>query len=301
MSHDHGQQTGNRTRLIIAICIALGVLAVEVLGAAISGSLALLADAGHVLSDLIGLVVALGATIVAARPATDRQTFGFRRAEVFGALINGVILVVVAVTVAIGGVSRLVGGEPEVHGVPMLIVAAIGLIGNVIAFVILRQGAGNSINMRGAYLEVLGDMLGSIAVIVASVIILATGFLQADAIASLLIAVMIVPRAFSLLRDVVRVLSESAPADTDVAQIRKHILETDGVTAVHDVHVWAITSGAPVFTAHVVVEPRVLASGGSGELLDRLSACLADHFDVEHSTFQLEPGEHADHEETQHP
>ncbi|MGN6426424.1 MAG: cation diffusion facilitator family transporter [Leifsonia sp.] len=299
MSHNHGH-AANRNRLLIAIGIVAAVLVVEVVGALLSGSLSLLADAGHMLSDLTGLIVALMATIVAARPATDRQTFGFRRAEVFGALINGLILVAVAVSVTIGAIGRLVNGEAEVQSTPMLVVAAIGLVANVGALLLLRPAAGHSINMRGAYLEVLGDLIGSVTVIVAAVVIMLTGFVQADAIASLLIAVFIVPRAFLLLRDVVRVLSEAAPADTDVAEIRDHILGTAGVVAVHDVHVWAITSGAPVFTAHVVVEPAVFRSGGTGRLLDELSGCLSKHFDVEHSTFQLEPAEHAAHEDEFH-
>jgi cobalt-zinc-cadmium efflux system protein len=165
---------------------------------------------------------------------------------------------------------------------------------------VLRGGAKDSINMRGAYLEVLGDLFGSIAAIVASVIILTTGFARADAIASLVIAALIVPRAIGLLRDVFHVLSESTPRGTDVEQIRRHIVETDGVVDVHDVHVWQITSGAPVFSAHVVVDAQLFASGGTGALLDRLSGCLAEHFDVEHSTFQLEPSEHAAHEEQFH-
>ncbi|MFP3464894.1 cation diffusion facilitator family transporter [Leifsonia sp. SIMBA_070] len=299
MSHDHAHTT-NRNRLLIAIGIVAAVLVVEVVGAFVSGSLSLLADAGHMLSDLAGLIIALVATIVAARPATDRQTFGYRRAEVFGALINGLILVVVAVTVTIGAIGRLVGGESDVHSLPMLIVAVIGLVANLGALLLLRPAAGRSINMRGAYLEVLGDLVGSATVIVAAVVILTTGFMPADAIASLLIAVLIVPRAVSLLRDVVRVLSEAAPADTDVAEIRDHILGTKGVVAVHDVHVWAITSGAPVFTAHVVCEPAVFRSGRTGALLDELSGCLSSHFDVEHSTFQLEPAEHAAHEDEFH-
>ncbi len=299
MSHDHGH-SANRNRLLIAIGIVAAVLVVEAVGAWLSGSLSLLADAGHMLSDLTGLVVALMATIVAARPATDRQTFGYRRAEVFGALINGLILVVVAVTVTIGAVGRLVSGEADVQSGTMLIVAAIGLVANFGALLLLRPAAGHSINMRGAYLEVFGDLIGSVTVIVAALVIMLTGFQPADAIASLLIAALIVPRAVLLLRDVVRVLSEAAPADTDVAEIRDHMLGTAGVVAVHDVHVWAITSGAPVFTAHVVVEPGVFRSGGAGRLLDELSGCLSAHFDVEHSTFQLEPAEHAAHEDEFH-
>ncbi len=270
------------------------VLVAEVIGAWITGSLALLADAGHMFSDLAGLIIALTATVVAARPATDRQTFGYQRAEVFGAMLNGLILLVVAGFVVVGAVNRLVQGDPpEVLAMPMLVVAVIGLLANVVGILLLRPAAAGSINMRGAYLEVLGDALGSVAVIVAAVLILTTGFAQADSIASLVIAAMIVPRAIGLLRDVVRVFSESTPADTDVQEIRQHLQDTPGVVAVHDVHVWAITSGSHVFSAHVVVEPELLASGRAGELLSELSECLSHHFDVEHSTFQLEPADHA--------
>lgn len=284
---------------MVVIAIVLGVFVLEIIGALLSGSLALLADAGHLVSDLVGLIVALVAATVAARPATDRQTFGFRRFEVFGALVNSLILIGVAVSVAIGAAFRL-GAHPDVQGGWMLVVAVIGLAGNVAGLLVLRGGAQASINMRGAYLEVLGDALGSLATIAAAVVILATGLGWADAIASLVIAALIVPRALSLLREVVRVLSESAPASTDVAEIRKHILGTDGVVAVHDVHVWAITSGAPVFSAHVVVSPDIFARGQAGALLDQLGGCLSEHFDVAHSTFQLEPAEHAEHEGDTH-
>ncbi|MGN6198334.1 cation diffusion facilitator family transporter [Humibacter sp.] len=297
--HDHGAHASSRRRLVVVIAIVLGVFVLEIVGALLSGSLALLADAGHLVSDLVGLIVALVAATVAARPATDRQTFGFQRVEVFGALVNSLILIGVAVSVAIGAAFRL-GGHPEVQGGWMLVVAVIGLAGNVAGLLVLRGGAKASINMRGAYLEVLGDTLGSLATIAAAVVILTTGIGWADAIASLVIAVLIVPRALSLLREVVRVLSESAPVSTDVAEIRKHILGTEGVVAVHDVHVWAITSGAPVFSAHVVVSPTVFAHGRAGALLDELGGCLSEHFDVAHSTFQLEPAEHAEHEGDTH-
>ncbi|GAA4371113.1 cation diffusion facilitator family transporter [Agromyces bauzanensis] len=306
-SHDHGHAHGaaaNRTRLVVAIAIIAAFLVVQVVGGLLSGSLALLADAGHMASDLIGLVVALIAAMVAARPATDRQTYGYRRAEVLGALVNGVVLVVVAGSVAISAIDRLVtGGEGEAHevqGGPMLVVAVLGLAANVAAMLVLRGGAAESINMRGAYLEVLGDLIGSVLVIVAGGVILVTGFDAADPIASLLIAALIVPRALALLREVVRVLFESAPPDTDVAEIRDHLLGTPGVVAVHDVHVWQITSGSPVFSAHVEVEPEVFASGRAGELLDELGGCLSDHFDVAHSTFQLEPAGRAGHELPHH-
>ena len=302
-AHDHAREAaGNRTRLGIAIAIVASVLVVEVVGAWLSGSLALLADAGHMLSDLIGLVIALIAAFVAARPATDRQTYGYQRVEVFAALINGVILLVVAASVTVEAIGRLTAAEPaEVQSGPMLVVAVIGLVANLVALLVLRGGSRESMNLRGARLEVFGDLLGSIAVILAALVLIATGFEQADAIASLVIAAMIVPRALLLLRDVMRVLSESAPADTDVAEIREHILATSGVVAVHDVHVWAITSGSHVFSAHVEVEPEVFESGRTGELLDELGGCLDAHFDVEHSTFQLEPSGRGEHEHAHHP
>lgn len=301
MAHDHDHGASTRTRLAIAFGIIATVLVVEVVGALLSGSLALLADAGHMSSDAIGLLVALIASVWATRPATDRHTFGFRRVEVLGALVNGVLLTVVAVVVAIEGVRRLI--EPAEHpplAVPMLVVAAVGLLANVAAYLVLRGGDRRSLNLRGATLEVLGDLFGSIAALVAGVVLLFTGFAAADAIASLVIAALIVPRAALLLRDVMRVLTESAPRETDVALIRDHLLETPGVVAVHDVHVWAITTGAPVFTAHVECDAGVFARGETGAMLERLGACLHGHFDVEHSTFQLEPAGHAEREEPAH-
>lgn len=301
MANDHANATVNRTRLAVAFAIVATVLVVEAVGAWLAGSLALLADAGHMASDVIGLAIALVASVVAARPATDRHTFGFRRVEVLGALANGVLLTVVAVLVSVEAVRRLVEpGDTHPAGLPMLVIAAVGLLANVAAFLVLRGGDRTALGMRGALLEVVGDLLGSIAAMLAAVVLLVTGFVAADAIASLVIAALIVPRAFLLMRDVVRVLTESAPRETDVAAIREHLLETSGVVAVHDVHVWTITSGDPVFTAHVECEPEVFAGGGAGAMLERLGDCLRGHFDVEHSTFQLEPAGHADGEDPAH-
>ncbi|WP_374946317.1 cation diffusion facilitator family transporter [Agreia sp.] len=301
-SHDHASATTNRTRLGWAIAIVATVLLVEVVGAVATRSLALFADAGHMASDLIGLVVALVATVIAARPATERHSFGFQRAEVFAALFNGLLLIGVAVFVAVEAIPRLVTPHDfEISPVPLLVVAVIGLVANFGALMLLRGGASTSLNMRGAYLEVFGDLVGSVTVIVASIVILTTGFAPADAIASLVIAAMIIPRAVALLRDVIRVLLQQTPVETDVAQIRSHILAKDGVVDVHDVHVWAVTTGKNVFSAHVVVNQSVFERGESGRLLDQLSSCLSAHFDVEHSTFQLEPAEHAEHEEHLHP
>lgn len=300
-THDHGAGLTNRRRLLVAIGIVASVLVLEVFGAWISGSLALLADAGHMLSDLTGLVVALVATILAARPATDRATYGHRRTEVFAAFINGSILVAVVVFVTVEAISRLTApSDQSVAGTPMLVIAAIGAAANFAALLVLRGGAASSINMRGAYLEVLGDLIGSVVVIVAAIVLLTTGFSAADGLASLVIAALILPRAVLLLREVANVLGEATPRGTDVALIRNHVLGTTGVVGVHDVHVWAITPGVNVFSAHVVVATPVFTRGGTGALLDELESCLAEHFDVEHSTFQLEPAEHAAHEEHPH-
>ncbi len=270
-------------------------MVVQVVGAILTGSLALLADAAHMFTDASALVIALIAAAVAARPADDRRTFGYQRAEVFGALINAVILILLAGWVGVEAVGRLLNpSDVEVAGPLMLAVAVIGLLANGVSMWLLSRAQRTSINVRGAYLEVMGDLIGSAAVIVAAIVIVATGWMPADAIASMFIAVMIIPRAISLLREVFSVLSESAPKGTAVSDIRQHLLDYEGVTGVHDVHVWQLTRGAPVFSAHVIVDPAYLADGRSAILLSDLQSCLAEHFDVEHSTFQIEPAEQSD-------
>ncbi|MFT3799479.1 cation diffusion facilitator family transporter [Microbacterium sp.] len=299
--HDHAPAGGirdasNRRLLAISLCLTATVMVVQIVGAALSGSLALLADAAHMFADASALVIALIAATVAARPADDRNTYGYQRAEVFGALINAVILLALSVWIVVEAVQRLL--QPagvEVAGTLMLVVAAVGLLANGIAMYLLSAAQKRSINVRGAYLEVLGDFIGSAVVIVAALVIQATGWMPADPLASLVIAAMIVPRAIGLLREVFSVLGERAPRGTEVGAIRDHIRREAGVVEVHDVHVWQLTRGAPVFTAHVVVEADVLA-GGSVALLRRLQRCLSEHFDVEHSTFQFEPAGHRDHD-----
>jgi cobalt-zinc-cadmium efflux system protein len=299
--HDHAPSgirgAGNRRLLAISLAITATVMVVQIVGAALSGSLALFADAAHMFTDAAALVIALVASTVATRPANDRRTFGYQRAEVFGALVNGIILIVLSAWVAYEGISRLLHpGETEIAGGLMLIVAIVGLVANAIAMWLLSSAQRRSINVRGADLEVLGDMIGSAAVIVAAIVVVTTGWNQADAIASLFIAAMIIPRAIGLLREVVSVLAESAPQGTHVQEIRDHILSTPGVVDVHDVHVWQLTRGAPVFTAHVVVDDRVLQDGEAPSILSQLQTCLSQHFDVEHSTFQLEPSGHVEHD-----
>ncbi|TNU73172.1 cation transporter [Miniimonas arenae] len=299
MGHDHG--TGaplrgtagarHRRRLVAALTITVSVMLIELVAAFVSGSLALLADAGHMLSDSAGLTIALVATWLAQRPATPRWTFGWQRAEILAALVNGVILTVVGITVLVEGVRRLAAPE-AVEAPVMLAVGILGLVANLVALRLLAGGREESLNVRGAYLEVLGDLFGSAAVIVASVLVLTTGWERADAVASLAIGVLIVPRALSLLRDVARVLLEGAPDQVSVADVREHLLGVPGVVAVHDLHAWTITSGVPVLSAHVVVADEVATASGYCTVLDALQECLHGHFDVEHSTLQIEPASH---------
>lgn len=301
MGHDHAHGTGvqHRGRLALVLGLSLTVLFVEAVVAAITGSLALLADAGHMLGDSFGLFMALAAIAVAQRGGGlgSRRSFGYQRTEILAAGLNGLILLGLSCWIAYSAIRRF-GDSPELDGGLILAAGAVGLVVNVIGMLLLRDGAHESLNVRGAYLEVVGDALGSVAVLIASTVILLTEWYAADAIASLVIAAMILPRAVSLLRDVVEVLLESTPGHVDLADLRAHIVATEGVKDVHDLHVWTITSGMPVMSAHVVVEDSVADMESAHAVLDRLRGCLAEHFDVEHSTFQIEPTGH--HESEQH-
>ncbi|WP_026551842.1 cation diffusion facilitator family transporter [Arthrobacter sp. H20] len=303
-AHNHGLPQGtatgrHRRKLITVVCITLAGVFIQVVGAVWSGSLALLADAGHMLSDAAGVSIALLASWIATRPATRRSTYGYQRAEVLAALANAIILVVIAVVILVEALRRF-SATPDIRTDVMIITAVVGAAANLTCLLILRKGQAESLNLRGAYLEVLGDLLGSVAVIVAAVVIATTGYRQADALASIAIALMILPRAWSLLRDVINVLLESAPKGVDAEMIRDHIIGVRGVVGVHDIHAWTITSGVPVFSAHVVVDGGTLNAEGVDQVLDRLNHCLRNHFDTQHCTFQIEPVEHATHESRQH-
>ena len=298
--HSHGTATGaHRSRLLTALLITLTVMGAEVIGGLISGSLALLADAAHMLTDAAGVGLALLAAWFASRPATPERTFGYQRSEVLAAVVNALLLFGVAGFVLVEAVRRFTS-PPEVATGLMLGVAVVGLVANTISLLVLRGGQQESLNVRGAYLEVLGDLLGSPAVIVAAIGIALTGYTQADPIASALIGLMILPRTWGLLREAVDVLLEATPRGVDLTQVRQHLLDTPGVIDVHDLHAWTITSGLPVLSVHVVVAQDVLADGGGGRVLDSLGVCLAGHFDVEHCTFQLEEPTHQGHEHAHH-
>ena len=300
-SHDHGLDghatSGgkHRKKLVLVLSITATIFLVQVVGAIISGSLALLADAGHMLTDATGVLIALIATFIAALPATSKRTFGLMRVEVLAAMINGIILSVICVVIVITAIQRI-GTEVEIETGPMLVAAIIGAVANLVSLLILQSGQKESINVRGAYLEVLGDLLGSVAVIIAGFIILFTGWNWVDQVAAFAIAALIAPRAFSLLRDVVRILLEGTPKDVDLEQTREHMLSVPGVERVHDLHAWTITSGVNAMSAHVVIAEDTLDWDRYDQILDELHACLGEHFDTDHCTIQLEPAQHSTHE-----
>jgi cobalt-zinc-cadmium efflux system protein len=299
-SHSHaGGPDLHRGRLTAVLAITSGVLIIEVAGAVISGSLALLADAAHMLTDVAGLSLALVAAVLAGRPATDHRTWGYRRAEVLAAAAQAAVLLAVGVFVLVEAVQRLI--EPgEVASGAMVVFGLIGLAGNAVSIALLLRARGENLNTRAAYLEVVNDALGSVAVLLAAGAIWLTGWTRADAIASLLIGALILPRTWRLLRETVDVLLESTPKDVDLSEVRAHLLAVPHVQSVHDLHASTVASGLPVLTAHVVVDDDCFYDGHLAGMLDDLQGCLAGHFDVEHSTFQFERAAHADHEHETH-
>ncbi|MET9554611.1 cation diffusion facilitator family transporter [Streptomyces sp. NPDC006645] len=304
--HDHGHTHGGapppgtataayKGRLRIALGITLSVMVMEIIGGIASDSLALIADAAHMATDAVGLALALLAVHFANRPSTGNRTFGLARAEILAALANCLLLLGVGGFLLFEAVERFIT-PADTKGGLAIIFAAVGMVANLISLSLLMRGQKESLNVRGAYLEVLADTLGSVAVLISATVILTTGWQAADPIASLVIGLMIVPRTVKLLRETLNVLLEAAPKGVDMAEVRAHIVALPGVEDVHDLHAWTITSGMPVLSAHVVVSQSVLDSVGHEKMLHDLQGCLGDHFDVEHCTFQLEPMGHAEHE-----
>jgi cobalt-zinc-cadmium efflux system protein len=299
--HSHGgaELADHRGKLAAVLGLTVTVLVVEVVGAAISGSLALLADAGHMLTDVAGLSLGFVAAVLARRPATDARTWGYRRAEVLGAAAQAAVLLAVGVFVLVEAVHRLVD-PPEVTAGVMLVFGLVGLVANVIGIAILASGRGANLNMRAAFLEVLNDTLGSVAVLVAAAVIALTGWLRADAVASLVIGVLIIPRTLKLLRETVDVLLESTPKGLDLTEVRDRILSLPHVRDVHDLHASQVATGLPVLTAHVVVDDSCFHDGHLGPMLDELQHRIDRDFDIEHSTIQFEAAGHAEHEHPTH-
>jgi cobalt-zinc-cadmium efflux system protein len=301
-AHDHAvTHAVNRRRLTTAFAVTVTILVAEVVGAWWTGSLALLVDAGHMLVDAGGLGMALVAANLAARPATAERTWGYRRAEVLAAAAQALVLFAVGVYALIEGIRRL-SAPPDVPAGGLLVFGVVGLIGNIVAIVVLAGGRTDNLNMRAAFLEVLNDALGSVAVIVSAVVIATTSFESADAIAAMFISLLILPRTVVLLRESADVLLESTPRGLDLQAVRDHILELEHVVDVHDLHASQIATGLPVLSAHVVLEDSCFHDGHAPRVLDQLQACVAEHFPVSvaHSTFQLEPAGHVNHEPHHH-
>jgi cobalt-zinc-cadmium efflux system protein len=298
--HSHGVSAdADRRYLWTALVLLAGFMVIEVVVALLTGSVALLADAGHMLTDVGALAGSLWALSLARRPATGQWTFGLKRAEILSAAINGITLLVVGAVVAVESVDRLLH-PPPVQGAALLVVAIIGALVNLAATWILARANRSSLNVEGAFQHLLTDLYAFIGTAIAGVVILTTGFLRADAIASLLVVLLMIRAAWGLLRESGRVLLEAAPRGMSLEQVRDHLLAVPEVIAVHDLHVWTVTSDLPALSAHVVVSDRCFSAALTPVLLDHLQSCLAGHFDVEHSTFQLEPQTHQQHEAGAH-
>ncbi|MGB3673907.1 MAG: cation diffusion facilitator family transporter [Candidatus Nanopelagicales bacterium] len=300
-SHSHasaGMQ--NRKRLLITLCLGLSVLVVQAIGAVASGSLALLADTVHVFADVFGVFLALVAITLAARPTKQRRTFGLYRLEILATVANGLLLLGLSVFILVEAYERWFDPKP-IDAPVMLLAAVFGLVANCIGVWLLRRGAKDSLAVRGAYLEVMSDALGSVGVIAAAIVLMTTGWEQVDSLVSLAIALFIIPRTLLLLRDAFSILMESAPTGVDLDEIRAHMAKVPGVVAIHDLHVWTITSGMPSLSAHVTVEPNPFVDGSGERVLDELKDCLHDCFEIGHTTFQLESVEHSAQEDVQHP
>jgi cobalt-zinc-cadmium efflux system protein len=285
----------------VAFGITATILVAEVIGAIVTGSLALLIDAAHMLVDAGGLLLALVAATLVARPTTARRTWGFARAEVLAATVQAAILLAVGIFVFVEGIQRLIN-PPEIASGQLVVFGIIGLAGNVASIIVLVSGRNSSFNLRAAFLEVVNDALGSVAVIVAAIIIATTGWTRADAVVAMLIGVLILPRTFKLLRETLDVLLESTPKGLDLDSVRSHILDLPHVQAVHDLHATQISTGLPVLTAHVIVDDECFFDGHAPAMVDDLQKCVAEHFavSIEHSTFQLERAAHGEHEHQPH-
>jgi cobalt-zinc-cadmium efflux system protein len=298
--HDHGPHIGSDSRFLwLALSLIAVFMVFEVVVALASGSLALLADAGHMLTDVGAIGASIWAIRLARQPARGSWTYGFKRSEILSAAVNGVTLLVVSALVAYEAIRRLID-PPKVTGAALLVVAGVGIVINVAASLLLARADRSKLNIEGAYQHILTDAFAFIATLIAGVVIIATGFRRADSIASLCVVLLMVRAAVGLLKRSGRILLEAAPDGVNLDDVRAHILGAEHVRGVHDLHAWVVTSDLPALSAHVVVDDSCFNDGHAPRILDHLQSCLAGHFDVEHSTFQLESSAHADHEAGAH-
>ena len=281
----------NKRQLTIALVLTAGYLAVEVVGGLVTGSLALLADAAHMLTDVGGLALALFAIRFAERPATPERTYGFYRAEILAAVANAVVLILISLYILYEAYERF-RDPPAVESLGMLGVASVGLVVNVIGILLLRRGSTESLNLKGAYFEVVSDLASSLGVIAAGLIIWGTGWYYADPLFSAAIGLFILPRTWSLLREAVGILLEGTPSDVNLASLREAISNAAGVAGVHDLHVWSLTSGLNAMSAHVV-----RSSGAShDDVLRTVQALVTSDFSISHTTIQVEAAGHRERE-----
>jgi cobalt-zinc-cadmium efflux system protein len=298
--HSHAVSADADVRyLFVALGLIAGFMVAEVAAAFLSGSLALLADAGHMLTDVAGLGAAIWAARLATRPATGAWTFGLQRAEILSAAVNGVSLLVIGAVIAVEAIRRLFA-PPDVAGGVVLVVAVIGALVNLAATWVLAKANRSSLNVRGAFAHILTDLYAFIGTAAAGLIILLTGWERADSVASMAVALLMFHASWGLLRDAGRILLEGTPEDVSLDQVRAHLTEVGHVLDVHDLHAWTVTSGLPVLSAHVVLEDSCFNDGHAPQVLDTLQQCLGGHFDLEHSTFQLETASHLAHEQRPH-
>ena len=293
MGHGHVQSASSRNKRSLAVVFGLTsfYLIVEVVGGLWTGSLALLADAGHMLTDVAGVGLALLAIRFAEKPASPERTYGYYRVEILAALTNAVVLILISLYILYEAYQRF-KNPPEVESAAMLGVACVGLIINIIGMYILRAGSKESLNIKGAYFEVLSDMLTSIGVIAAGVIMLTTGWYYADPIISAGIGLFILPRTWALLKDAVGVLIEGTPADVNIAALRESLSQIEGVAGVHDLHVWSLTSGVNAMSVHAVLAEE----SEHEEVLARVHERCTKNFKISHVTVQTERGDFAEHE-----
>jgi cobalt-zinc-cadmium efflux system protein len=297
---EHGARAdADHQRLTIALGLIVGFMVGEVVVAFVADSLALLADAAHMLTDAGAIGAAIWASQLAGRAPTRRWTFGLKRAEILSAAANGVGLLVIAALITYEAGRRLVS-PPHVEGVALVVVAAVGGVVNLAATWVLAAADRRSLNVEGAFQHVVTDLYAFVATAVAGVLVLVVGFRRADPIASLFVVALMVRAAWGLLGAAGHVLLEGTPQSVDLEEVRRHIEEVAEVVSVHDLHAWLLTSDLPVISAHVVVSDGCVEARAMGEVLDHLQDCLAGHFDVEHSTFQLEAQTHRGHERTAH-
>lgn len=281
----------NKQRLKIVLALTFTYLIAEVVGGILTKSLALLADAGHMFTDVGGLTLALVAIRFAERKATPQRTFGYYRAEILAAVINAVVLIGISIYILYEAWQRF-KNPPEVQSKFMLIVAGIGLAVNIIGMLIMRKSSGESLNMKGAYFEVLSDMLTSIGVIIAGIIMLTTGWYYADPIVSAGIGLFILPRTWRLLKEGVGVLLEGTPSDINLAELRETIQKINGVMGVHDLHVWSLTSGINAMSVHVVIKKE----NEFNQMLTDINNTVTQNFKIAHTTIQLETEGHKENE-----